>query len=253
MREILPIDDVVGSNYHQAFHSAVPGILTGLGLALTFLAILLALAGVTYDKTNLTEPVTGMEGLINGLSGKFVSSILALALSVAFTFLERATTRRVRRAHERLLAVSSQVFPYLSPSRILLDIQRFSRKQTVSVSHISSEVVDRFVGAFRTEVTPALADGVSAGMALKLQDEFRPTMQQMNATLADLSAAITALPVSDVLPNEVLRLRRVVLQKHWRFLRVFLVGRVGRQPVPAMLLRNDHCILVRKLSLRPLF
>jgi hypothetical protein len=193
LREILPIDDVVGSHYHQSFHSAVPGILTGLGLALTFLAILLALAGVTYDKTNLTEPVTGMEGLINGLSGKFVSSILALALSVAFTFLERATTRGVRRSHERLLAVSSQVFPYLSPSRILLDIQRFSRKQTVSVSHISSEVVDRFVGAFRTEVTPALAHGVSAGMAQMLQDEFRPTLQKMNGTLVDLSSAITAL------------------------------------------------------------
>ena len=40
--------------------------------------------------------------------------------------------------------------PFLSQSRILLDIQRFAAKQTVSVSHISSEVVDRFISAFRT-------------------------------------------------------------------------------------------------------
>jgi ABC-type transporter Mla subunit MlaD len=193
LREILPVEDVVGSHYHHAFHAAVPGILTGLGLALTFLAILLALAGVTYSKTDLTEPVKGMEGLINGLSGKFVSSILALVLSVLFTFLERATTRNVRRSHEELLALTSQVFPYLSPSRILLDLQRFASKQTVSVSHISSEVVDRFIGAFRTEVSPALAEGVSAGMAMRLQDEFRPTMQQMNGTLVDLRSAITSL------------------------------------------------------------
>jgi len=190
--EIVPSDEVVGSNYHYAFHSSVPGILTGLGLTLTFVAILLALAHVTYNKSNPVEPVTGMEDLINGLSGKFLSSIVALSLSVFFTLVERTTTRRLRRAYEQLVTTACEVFPFLSPSRILLDIQRFASKQTVSVSHISSEVVDRFVGAFRAEV-PMLAEGVSAGMALKLQDEFRPTMQQMNTTLVDLRTAIVSL------------------------------------------------------------
>ena len=42
-----------------------------------------------------------------------------------------------------MIASVSQAIPYLSQSRVLLDIQRFAAKQTVSVSHISSEVVDR--------------------------------------------------------------------------------------------------------------
>jgi Mg2+ and Co2+ transporter CorA len=189
LREVLLFDEIVGSGYHHALHGSVPGLLTGLGLMLTFIAILQALAGVSYNPANLSEPVKGMDTLISGLSGKFLSSIVALGLSVLFTVIERGTSRRLRRNYESLLDSCAAVFPHLSPSRILLDIQRFASKQTVSISHISSEVVDRFVGAFKTQVSPALAEG----MALQLQNEFRPTMQQMNNTLSELREAIVSL------------------------------------------------------------
>jgi hypothetical protein len=127
------------------------------------------------------------------LSGKFLSSVVALVCGIGFTFAEKSQSRRLRRAVEDLVRDFESRIPYLSSSRILLDIQRFASKQTVSISNINSEVVDRFVGAFRDEVTPTLAQDVSAGMAAKLQDEFRPTMQQMNSTLEELHGAIVAL------------------------------------------------------------
>jgi Mg2+ and Co2+ transporter CorA len=192
VRELLP-ESLIGRNFHIAFYSAFPGILTGSGLMLTFMAILLALIGVHYNDKNPADPVSGIGGLINGLSGKFLSSIVALVLSVLFTFFEKGTVRRLRRSYEELVDAGQTLFPYLSPSHILLDLQRFASKQTVSVSHISTEVVDRFVAAFQTQVSPALAEGVSAGMAGKLQDEFRPTMQRMNDTLEQLNTAIIRL------------------------------------------------------------
>jgi hypothetical protein len=192
LREVLP-DSVIGRHYHAAAYSSFPSILTGLGLMLTFVAILLALMGVTYNKNNPVEPVRGIDTLINGLSGKFLSSIVALALSVVFTILERRTLRRLRRLYDDMISTGSALIPHLSPSHILLDIQRFASKQTVSVSHISTEVVDRFVLAFQNQVSPALAEGVSAGMAGRLQDEFRPTMERMNATLEQLHSAIVHL------------------------------------------------------------
>ncbi|HWT67269.1 MAG TPA: hypothetical protein VN151_14240, partial [Terracidiphilus sp.] len=45
-RNLLPYDIVVSQNFHAAIYGAVPGILTGLGLTGTFLAILWALYGV---------------------------------------------------------------------------------------------------------------------------------------------------------------------------------------------------------------
>ncbi len=192
-RDVLPYEVVVGKRFNSAFFSAFPGLLTGAGLTLTFVAILVALQGVHYDKANTGDPVSGIDTLINGLSGKFLSSIVALVLSILFTLFEKRRVRGLRNRYEQMIAAVSEAIPYLSQSRVLLDIQRFAAKQTVSVSHISSEVVDRLVGAFNAEVVPALADGMSTGVAEKMQSEFRPTMQQMNDTLEGLQSAIVRL------------------------------------------------------------
>ena len=192
-RNLLPYDVVVSQNFHGAIYAAIPGILTGLGLTGTFLAILWALYGVHYDELNAVKPVTGMEGLINGLSGKFFSSIIALLLSIVFTMQEKHIVRSLRRSYDALISETLKAFPFLSTSRILLDIHRFSAKQTVSVSNISSEVVDRLTNAFNERVVPGLASGMSSGVAEKLQSEFRPTMERMASSLDQLQAAIIQL------------------------------------------------------------
>jgi hypothetical protein len=191
--ELLPYDLVVRQNFHSAQFSAIPGILTGLGLTGTFIAILLALYGVRYDELNTVKPVTGMEGLINGLSGKFLSSIIALLLSIIFTVLEKQIVRSLQKSYQVMIAAVSDAVPYLPTSRILLDIHRFSAKQTVSVSNISSEVVDRLTNAFNDRVVPGLASGMSSGVAEKLQNEFRPTMERMVGSLDALQSAIVRL------------------------------------------------------------
>ncbi len=192
-RQLLPYEAAIGRQFNASFFSAFPGLLTGAGLTLTFVAILLSLYGVHYDKANTVDPISGIDELINGLSGKFLSSIVALLLSILFTLFEKSANRDLRVRYERMISAVSDAIPLLSSSRVLLDIQRFAAKQTVSVSHISSEVVDRLVGSFNSEVVPKLADGMSTGVAQKMESEFRPTMQQMNDTLAELKAAIVGL------------------------------------------------------------
>lgn len=118
---------------------------------------------------------------------------MALALSILFTLYEKSAARGLRNRYEQMIGAISRAIPFLSEARVLLDIQRFAAKQTVSVSHISSEVVDRLIGAFNSEVVPALAEGMSSGVADKMQSEFRPTMQQMNDTLDGLKSAIVRL------------------------------------------------------------
>lgn len=192
-RNLLSYDIVITQNFHAAIFGAVPGILTGLGLAGTFVAILWALHGVQYNELDTLKPVRGMDGLINGLSGKFLSSILALLLSIAFTLREKHVVRSLRHSYDALMSAISDAIPFLSTTRILLDIHRFSAKQTVSVSNISSEVVDRLTNAFNDKVVPGLASGMSSGVAEKLQNEFRPTMERMAASLDQLQAAIVNL------------------------------------------------------------
>jgi hypothetical protein len=95
LREILPYEHTVAGQFNVTFYSAFPTLLTGVGLLLTFTAILMALYGVHYDKSNSVQPITGIDQLINGLSGKFLSSVVALSLGVIFTLMERVPDLRV--------------------------------------------------------------------------------------------------------------------------------------------------------------
>jgi hypothetical protein len=128
--ESLSEEDVIDSFYHSSFHQSIPGILTALGLLATFVAILMALAGVTYNINDPVRPVSGIDQLINGLSGKFVSSIVALILSVFFTFFEKKICeRQLQNGYDALVKRCTDVFPFLTQSRILLDIQRIALSQ----------------------------------------------------------------------------------------------------------------------------
>jgi hypothetical protein len=127
VREILTEEELIEPFYHASFHQAVPGILTALGLLATFSAILVALSGVSYNAANTAQPVTGIDSLINGLAGKFLSSIIALILSMIFTFVEKkACERRIYREVDALRNLITRIFPFLSQTRILLDLQRIA-------------------------------------------------------------------------------------------------------------------------------
>jgi hypothetical protein len=124
IREILDEDTLIGSIYHSSFYQAIPGILTALGLLATFIAILQGLSGVTYNPLDSVHPVSGIDALINGLSGKFLTSIVALIVSIIFTFVEKKLCERnLLLAHSRLVARFQDAIPYLSQSQILLDMQ----------------------------------------------------------------------------------------------------------------------------------
>jgi hypothetical protein len=127
VREILTEEELIAPFYHASFHQAVPGILTALGLLATFSAILVALSGVSYNAANTAQPVTGIDSLINGLAGKFLSSIIALILSMIFTFVEKkACERRIYGEVDALRRLITRIFPFLSQTRILLDLQRIA-------------------------------------------------------------------------------------------------------------------------------
>jgi uncharacterized membrane protein len=85
--EILAPSTVTDVYLNRELYESFPGILTGLGLLCTFVAILVALLRVSIDKR--TGGVRGIDLLIEGLSGKFISSIAALLAATIFTFFER--------------------------------------------------------------------------------------------------------------------------------------------------------------------
>jgi hypothetical protein len=87
---------------------------------------------VTYNANDPVHAVSGIDQLINGLSGKFLSSIVALVLSVVFTLLEKKVCdRQLLESYDMLIRRCGDIFPLLTQTRILLDIQRIALSRTV--------------------------------------------------------------------------------------------------------------------------
>lgn len=191
-----PVADIVSTEevmrgYNWSLYHAFPGVLTSLGLLGTFVAILLGLSGLRMDPSGT---VTGLDNLIANLSGKFLTSICALGLSVVFLMVELMICQpRLRAARARLVGVLGDVLPYLSPSRLLLDLQRQSVKQSTALGHISADIVDKFSEVFKADLAPVFAHGISNSMASQLQTEMGPTLTELTSTMRELKETVARL------------------------------------------------------------
>lgn len=111
---------LIEDNVHTTFYNAVPGILTGVGLLMTFVAIL---DGLSHVSVAANMDVQGIGGLINGLSGKFVSSIAAVTCAVSFVFVERIAYAQPNQAYRKLMNSLSTLFKRKTTEQLLFGIQ----------------------------------------------------------------------------------------------------------------------------------
>jgi hypothetical protein len=159
---------VLASRINRSFFTAVPGLVTGIGLLITFLAILFALAGLRMKG----EQIEGMPRLLEGLSGKFVSSVAALFAASIFLPMERVLLHRVERSRQALVNALDDLMPRLTSARILARLQDDISEQST---------------AFRA---------FNADLSLKLRQSFSesmgPTLQRMVATLDELNQLLRA-------------------------------------------------------------
>ena len=99
------------------------------------------------------EPIKGTDGLIDGLSGKFLSSIVVwwrqLLHALGKIPLRASPQQRLRGSGQRTLSPH----PGAERQRVLIDIQRLCQQPT-SLTNISSDIVHRFVNVFHAFTRP---------------------------------------------------------------------------------------------------
>ena len=67
--------------------------------------------------------VIGLELLIQGLSGKFISSVVALLCATAFIFLEKRWFYSLEKSRQQLVNALDRLFPQLSSVQMLVNVQ----------------------------------------------------------------------------------------------------------------------------------
>ncbi len=156
--DILQTSAVTATGLNREWYEAIPGILTGTGLLVTFIAILVALLHVRL----VEHRVEGMALLIEGLSGKFVSSIAALFAATLFVMFEKQQFHSLERSISKLADAVAAIVPVLTPTHLLIELQKDMGEQSVAFRSFNADLSGRLKQSFSESMGPTLERMVTA-------------------------------------------------------------------------------------------
>ncbi|GKS59836.1 hypothetical protein YTPLAS18_33630 [Nitrospira sp.] len=152
--EYFPSEEVLAGRLNLSFYHQLPSLMTGIGLLFTFLAILIGLSRLHAEGAQ----IVGIQGLINGLAGKFLTSVIGLVCANVFVMLEKSRTYGLTTAHQRLVTTLDELFPRLTLEQLLENRGTNAAPTPVAPLGQDGHLADR-VGA---TITDRLAPSVSA-------------------------------------------------------------------------------------------
>ncbi len=156
--EIFPEESFLGADFNKRHFHSIPGIVTGIGLLMTFFAILVGLLDVTVDQNK----VLGLDNLINNLSGKFLSSVAALFAATIFVICEKRAFHSLNRVRDELISVIDALIPRRSESHLLDEISQNISEQTNAFRLFNSDLSRIFTNSLSQSMGPTLERMVTA-------------------------------------------------------------------------------------------
>jgi hypothetical protein len=196
--EVLTQEALMANRVNLPFYSQFPSLVTGMGLLLTFLALFVGLGKLHAEGSE----IVGIQGLINGLAGKFLTSIVGLMVANLFTFIEKPMVSRLMHAHHTFLGLIDQLFPRKTMEQMLEQLTSVHGEHQGDRS-TSGEVLHEQGGGWGLGLAGPMASLTSSIQSLtKLQEaahaETRRTMsdlpavirQELHASLYELTETI---------------------------------------------------------------
>lgn len=194
--------DLLNGRLNLSFYHQFPSLITGIGLLLTFLAILIGLSKLHADGSH----IVGIQGLINGLAGKFLTSIVGLVCANLFVLIEKSALHRLATTQQQFVTMVDELFPRKTMEQMLENFTPGTSASQVPAA-VSGDLGDRLVGTLSDRLSPTVAalreavellgrrePGGRAGAPDRLAEDLSRVMQQtMAAPIQDLNQSIQAL------------------------------------------------------------
>ncbi len=166
--EVFTQEALMAHHVNQAFYRQFPSLITGIGLLLTFLALFIGLGKLHAEGSE----IVGIQGLINGLAGKFLTSIVGLIVANMFTFIEKPILARLMKAHHTFLGLIDQLFPRKTIEQMLEQLTSVRSEHSKDKSTASGELREHIGGWGTNGLAAPTADLTAAIQSLtKLQQE----------------------------------------------------------------------------------
>ncbi len=204
--EIFTQDTLLSHRVNLAFYSQLPSLVTGIGLLLTFLALFIGLSKLHADG----HEIVGIQGLINGLAGKFLTSIVGLIAANLFTLIEKPMVFRLMNEHHSFLSLVDKLFPRKTMEQMLEQLTPMHRTRGGVRQTPGGELMERIGGMGMDSLAAPIAElteavrsltrlkqgeqaavqRTSAELPRVIRDEFTAPMRELNDSIHDLTASL---------------------------------------------------------------
>ena len=204
--EIFTQDTLLSHRVNLAFYSQLPSLVTGIGLLLTFLALFIGLSKLHADG----HDIVGIQGLINGLAGKFLTSIVGLIAANLFTLIEKPMVFRLMNEQHSFLSLIDKLFPRKTMEQMLEQLTPMHRAHSGARQTSGGGLMERIGGletdslaapmAELTEVVRSLTklkqgeqatvQRTAAELPRVIREEFTVPMRALNDSIHELTASL---------------------------------------------------------------
>jgi methyl-accepting chemotaxis protein len=163
---------------------ALPNLLVGVGLLLTFFGLVTALFFTTdaiKSTTDLAASQGALRDLLYAASFKFYTSIAGLGGSICLTLVLRYGTSKVETSFDVLASTLEQKLLFVTPESIAFDHYRESKEQTKNLK------------LFNTEVAISVGKRVEEALSTKLPSYLAQALEPIAKSLSDVASKLTEM------------------------------------------------------------
>lgn len=207
--DVFTQETLLNHRVNLAFYSQLPSLVTGIGLLLTFLALFIGLSKLHADG----QEIVGIQGLINGLAGKFLTSIVGLIAANLFTLIEKPMVFRLMNAHHSFLGLMDKLFPRKTMEQMLEQLTPMHNTHGKSLQASGGDLRERAGGMGADSLTAPIAELTSAVRSFTrwkqdeqaagrrmttelprvIREEFTAPMNKLNDSIHELTTFLKAM------------------------------------------------------------
>lgn len=177
-------------------HAAMPNLLVGVGLLLTFMGLAIALSsagGIADQSVSPAARQSGLKNLLDVASAKFVTSLFGLFCSLGYTIFRGSELDWAERALDRFLAALEERIPLATPATLqaeangllekLLTVQsQFGNDLAVNIGGLLDNALDQRLGEHVGPLREAI-EKLSEGIGTKSEDTLRALLEEFRSML----------------------------------------------------------------------
>lgn len=186
------IDLLRACGINPRLHAAMPNLLVGVGLLMTFLGLSIALSAAG-NIVSSPERVTGLKGLLDAASAKFVTSLVGLLCSLIYTGFRGNRLVKAERALDRFLAALEERIPLATPASLQAEANAILEKSLATQEQFATEVAVNIGGRLDSALDHRLGEHIgplreaierlSQGIGTKSEDTLRTLLEQFRDML----------------------------------------------------------------------